>query len=327
MSIRQGHAYAAAFVAAAAMFCFSSASSQGFPNRAMRLVVPFAPGGPTDLSARIIAAKLGEVLGQNVVVDNRPGAGGSVGTELVVNSKPDGYTMLLCSSSVMVLNPLLSASVPYNPLRDLRPLSIVTSSPFVLLTNPSFRAKTVKELIDTAKAQPNTMTFASGGVGTGGHLAGEMFRSMAGIQISHVPYRGSGPAAIDLIGGHVHMAFESISSSLGNIMADRLTALAVTTRQRSAVLPRVPTIIESGLPGYEVTSWQGICAPRGTPDALVTALNRAVVDAVKDPDIVNRFTKLGVDPLSSSSDAFVAYVKAETSRWAKVITEIGAKSQ
>jgi len=323
---RSGIAYATTFFVTM-MSLSAPAAAQEFPSRPLRMVVPFAPGGPTDLSARMVATKLGEVLGQNVVVDNRPGAGGSVGTQLVVNSKPDGYTILLCSSSVLVLNPLLTPGLPYSPLRDLMPLSTVTSSPFVLLVNPSFEAKSVQALIAMAKAQPGKLTFASGGVGTGGHLAGEMFRSMAGIQITHVPFKGSGPAAIDLIGGHVHMAFESISSSLGNITGGRLTPLAVTTRERSAVLPKVPTIIESGVSGYEVSGWQGICAPRGTPQPVVAVLNRGIVSAMKDTDIANRFTKLGVDPISSTPSEFVAFVKSETERWAKPIAEIGAQAR
>lgn len=316
-----------ALVGMVTIFSCGSSRSETFPNRPIRLVVPFAPGGPTDLSARMIATKMADVMGQNIIVDNRPGAGGSLGTQIVVNSNADGYTMLLCSSSVMVLNPLLSVHVQYRPLRDLTPLSIVTSSPFVLLTNPSLPAKTVKELIDMAKSKPDSMTFGSGGVGTGGHLAGEMFRSMAGIKISHIPYKGSGPANVALIGGHVQMAFASISSSLPSITGGRLIALGVSSRKRSAVLPQIPTIIESGLPGYEVTSWQGICAPGGTPSGLVTTLNRAIAQAVQDPAIAERFSKLGVDATASSPNEFVAFVKAETSRWAKVIQEIGVKPQ
>ncbi|MBX3651065.1 MAG: tripartite tricarboxylate transporter substrate binding protein [Burkholderiales bacterium] len=266
-------------------------------------------------------------MSTNVIADNRPGAGGSLSTRLLINSKPDGLTIGLCTFSTVVLNPLLSPSVLFDPLKDLTPLSMATSSPFVLLTNPSFPARTVKELIDAAKAKPGSINYASAGLGTGGHLSAEMFRSMADIQATHVAYKGSGPANIALLSGEVHMVFESIGSSLSSIASRRLIALGVTTLNRSSLLPQIPTIAESGVPGYEVNSWQGVCAPGGTSGDLVAGLNRVIVQSLRDPKTVETFSKVGVEATPSSPSEFVAFLQAETTRWAKVIHQIGAKQQ
>ncbi len=301
------------------------ALAQTFPSRPVRFVVPFAPGGPADVSARTIAVKLTEALGQNIVIDNRPGAGGIVAAELVAAAKPDGHTILLCSTSVMVINPIVS-KVSYDPLRDLAPVSLVSSSPYVLLTNAAFPARTVKELIAAARAKPGSLNYGSAGIGSTSHLVAEIFRGMADIEVTHVSYKGSALAATDLIGGHLQMLFESVSSALPNINSGRVRALGISSRRRSPLTPQIPTIDESGVPGYEAITWQGVCAPGGTPPNIVGVLNRAVVTAARAPVTVERFAALGAESVGSTSAEFAAYVKSEIPRWSKAIKASGAKA-
>jgi tripartite-type tricarboxylate transporter receptor subunit TctC len=324
--MRSHKAMAAAVAALATCAVALPGWAQTFPTRPVRFVVPFAPGGPADVSARTIAVKLTEALGQNIVIDNRPGAGGIVAAEIVAAAKPDGHTILLCSTSVMVINPIVS-KVSYDPLRDLAPVSLVSSSPYVLLTHAAFPARTVQELVAAARAKPGSLNYGSAGIGSTSHLVAEIFRGMAGIEATHVPYKGSALAATDLIGGQIQMLFESVSSALPNIQSGRLRALGISSRTRSRLTPQLPTIAESGVPGYEAITWQGVCAPGGAPAPIVDVLNRAVVSAARAPATVERFTALGAESVGSSPAEFTAYVKSEIPRWSKAIRASGAKAQ
>lgn len=300
---------------------------QNFPSHPIRFVIPFAPGGPADVSARTLAVKLTETLGQNIVIDNRPGGGGIVAAEIVARARPDGHTILLCSTSVMVINPIVTPDVPYEALRDFAPVSLVSSSPYLLLTNATFPATSVKELVAIAKAKPGTLNFGSAGIGSTSHLVAEIFRSMAGIAMTHVPYKGSALAATDLMAGQLQVLFESVSSALPNVNSGRLRALGISTLKRFALTPQVPPIAESGVPGYQAATWQGVCAPAGTPKPVLAVLNRTVVDAARAPATVQRYAALGAEAVGSTPEEFTAFVKAEIPRWTKAIRDSGARPQ
>ncbi|MCX7136480.1 MAG: tripartite tricarboxylate transporter substrate binding protein [Proteobacteria bacterium] len=300
---------------------------QNFPSHPIRFVIPFAPGGPADVSARTLAVKLTETLGQNIVIDNRPGGGGIVAAEIVARARPDGHTILLCSTSVMVINPIVTPDVPYNALRDFAPVSLVSSSPYLLLTHATFPATLVKELVAIAKAKPGTLNFGSAGIGSTSHLVAEIFRSMAGIAMTHVPYKGSALAATDLMAGQLQVLFESVSSALPNVNSGRLRALGISTLKRFALTPQVPPIAESGVPGYQAATWQGVCAPAGTPKPVLAVLNRTVVDAARAPATVQRYAALGAEAVGSTPEEFTAFVKAEIPRWTKAIRDSGARPQ
>jgi tripartite-type tricarboxylate transporter receptor subunit TctC len=300
--------------------------SQDYPSRPLRFVIPFAPGGPADVSARTLAVKLTETLGQNIVIDNRPG-GGIVAAEIVARARPDGHTILLCSTSVMVINPIVTPGVPYDALRDFAPVSLVSSSPYLLLTNATFPAASVKELVAIAKAKPGTLNFGSAGIGSTSHLVAEIFRSMAGVDMTHVPYKGSALAATDLMAGQLQVLFESVSSALPNVHSGRLRALGISTLKRFALTPQVPPIAESGVPGYQAATWQGVCAPAGTPKPVLAVLNRTVVDAARAPATVQRYAALGAEAVGNTPEEFTAFVKAEIPRWTKAIRDSGARPQ
>lgn len=300
---------------------------QNFPSHPIRFVIPFAPGGPADVSARTLAVKLTETLGQNIVIDNRPGGGGIVAAEIVARARPDGHTILLCSTSVMVINPIVTPDVPYNALRDFALVSLVSSSPYLLLTHATFPATSVKELVAIAKAKPGTLNFGSAGIGSTSHLVAEIFRSMAGIAMTHVPYKGSALAATDLMAGQLQVLFESVSSALPNVNSGRLRALGISTLKRFALTPQVPPIAESGVPGYQAATWQGVCAPAGTPKPVLAVLNRTVVDAARAPATVQRYAALGAEAVGSTPEEFTAFVKAEIPRWTKAIRDSGARPQ
>ncbi|MCE9640992.1 MAG: tripartite tricarboxylate transporter substrate binding protein [Betaproteobacteria bacterium] len=300
---------------------------QNFPSHPLRFVIPFAPGGPADVSARTLAVKLTETLGQNIVIDNRPGGGGIVAAEIVARARPDGHTILLCSTSVMVINPIVTPDVPYDALRDFAPVSLVSSSPYLLLTHATFPATSVKELVALAKARPGTLNFGSAGIGSTSHLVAEIFRSMAGIAMTHVPYKGSALAATDLMAGQLQVLFESVSSALPNVNSGRLRALGISTLKRFALTPQVPPIAESGVPGYQAATWQGVCAPAGTPKPVLAVLNRTVVDAARAPATVQRYAALGAEAVGSTPEEFTAFVKAEIPRWTKAIRDSGARPQ
>ena len=300
---------------------------QNFPSHPIRFVIPFAPGGPADVSARTLAVKLTETLGQNIVIDNRPGGGGIVAAEIVARARPDGHTILLCSTSVMVINPIVTPDVPYEALRDFAPVSLVSSSPYLLLTHATFPATSVKELVAIAKAKPGTLNFGSAVIGSASHLVAEIFRSMAGIAMTHVPYKGSALAATDLMAGQLQVLFESVSSALPNVNSGRLRALGISTLKRFALTPQVPPIAESGVPGYQAATWQGVCAPAGTPKPVLAVLNRTVVDAARAPATVQRYAALGAEAVGSTPEEFTAFVKAEIPRWTKAIRDSGARPQ
>ena len=305
----------------------ASAATSAFPDRPLRMVVPFAPGGVADLVARIVGQKMGEDLGQTMVIDNRAGAGGSLAGEIAANAKPDGHTVLLCSSSVVVINPLLSPKMQYNPQRVLAPVSLLSSSPYVLLVQPSSPFGSVRELVAAAASKPGALNYGSAGVGSASHLAGEIFRSRANIQLTHVPYKGTAPATSDLMAGQVQMMFDAISAALPNIRSGRLRALGIATRKPFSLTPNIPTISEAGVPGYESTTWQGLCAPAATPQPVIAMLSASAVRAVKSQSVVDRFSALGVEGVGTSPDEFRAFIKSELQRWGKAIRDAGIKPE
>ena len=309
------------------MLLSSPAWPQDFPSRPIRFVIPFAPGGPADVSARTLSVMLTQTLGQTLVIDNRAGGSGIVAAEIVVRARPDGHTILMCSTSVMVINPLVSPAIPYDALRDLTPVSLVTSSPYLLLASASFPAATVKELVALAKAKPGALNFGSAGIGSTSHLVAEIFRSMAGIEMTHVPYKGSSLAATDLIAGQIQLLFESVSSALPNVNSGRLRALGISSLKRFALMPQVPPISESGVPGYQAATWQGVCAPSGTPKPVIAKLNRAIGEAVHAPATVQRYAALGAEAVGGTPEEFLAFIKAEIPRWASAIRASGAQSR
>ena len=301
-------------------------AQQTYPVRAVRLIVPSSPGGGTDITARIIAPKLGEYLGQQVVVENRPGAGTMIGGEVVARAAPDGYTLLM-GISTLAINPAMYKKVPYDALKDFVPISQVVALPNILVTHPSLPVKSVKELIVFAKARPGQINFASAGVGTNPHLSMELFLSMAGLKMIHVPYKGSGQGVIDLLAGHVTVMTPSILTALNYVKNKRLRALGVTSAKRAGGAPDIPTIAEAGVPGYEAVQWFGVLAPAGTPRDIVARLHKEVVRTVQSPDIRQKLVNDGADPIGSSPDEFARFIRSETTKWAKVAREIGIKPE
>jgi tripartite-type tricarboxylate transporter receptor subunit TctC len=288
-------------------------------------VVPFPPGGATDILARDVAQKLTEAWGQSVVVDNRPGAGGNIGSELVAKAPPDGYTLLMGTVGTHAINASLYAKMPYDHIRDFAPVILVAGVPNVLVVNPALPVNTVAELIAYAKANPGKLNFASSGNGTSIHLSGELFKVMAGVQMTHVPYKGSAPAVADLISGQVQLMFDNLPPSLPQIKAGKLRALAVTSSTRAPALPDVPTMAEAGLPGFEASSWFGVLAPAGTPPAIVAKLNAEIARWLATPEAKERLSKQGADAAGGSPEDFVKHIAAETTKWAKVVKDSGAK--
>jgi tripartite-type tricarboxylate transporter receptor subunit TctC len=319
-------AFAAALLAAIALVATTPAAAQGasYPTKPVRLVVPFPAGGTTDILARAVAQKLSETWGQQVIVDNRPGAGGNIGSELVAKAPPDGYTLLMGTVGTHAINPSLYAKMPYNHVKDFTPVILVAGVPNVLVVNPSLPVNSVQELIAYGKANPNKLNFASSGNGTSIHLSGELFKTMTGVQMTHVPYKGSAPALTDLIGGQVQLMFDNPPSSLQFIKAGKLRALAVTSLARSQALPDVPTLAESGLPGFEASSWFGVLAPAGTPADIVAKLNGAVAAWLASPAAKEHLAAQGAIAAGGSPDAFVKHIADESAKWAKVVKASGA---
>jgi tripartite-type tricarboxylate transporter receptor subunit TctC len=301
------------------------AKAQAYPTRAVRIIVPFAPGGSTDISARLIGQWLSERLGQQFVIENRPGAGSNIGTEVVVNAPPDGYTLLLVGAS-SAINMTLYEKLSFNFLRDITPISGILSIPFAMVVSPSFPAKTVSEFIAHAKVNPDKVNVASGGNGTAGHLSGELFKMMAGVNMVHVPYRGEAPALTDMLGGQVQVMFATIPASIEHIRAGKLRALAVTTAARSEVLPEIPTMGEI-LPDYEASGWQGIGAPKNTPTEIITKLNSEINAAFADPKIKARLADLGGKALVNSPADFAKLIAEEAEKWGKVIRAANIKPE
>jgi len=296
-----------------------NAGAQEYPTKPIRLVITYPPGGNTDLVGRALALKLGEFMGQQVVVDNRGGAGGVLGSMITAQSAPDGYTIMLGTSAGMVINPLLSRKLTYDPVKDFAPVSMVVIVPQLLVINPQLPVKNVRELIAFAKAKPGYLNAGSSGVGTPNHFGTELLKWLAGVDIVHVPYKGGAPALTDLLGGQIQMAFSSVPAVLPHIKAGRLVALGVGSAKRSPALPNIPTIAEAGVPGYEYTTWYGIFAPAKTPRTLIARLNTEIVKAMETPDIKDRFTALGGDPDPGTPEELRAYMANESAKWAKII--------
>ncbi len=300
-----------------------------YPARDVTMVIPFPPGGTTDIVGRLVAADLGKAWGRNVIVDNKGGAGGNIGTADVARAKADGYTLLMGTVGTQSINQYLYANLPFDPDKDFVPVALAAAVPNVLVLNPGFAERnkidSVKSLIDFLKANPGKANAGSSGNGTSIHLAAELFKSMTGTQFEHVPFRGSGPAVTALMAGDVDFMFDNLPSSMGGIQSNRLKALAVTSANRSPSLPELPTIAESGVPGFDATSWFGLVAPAGTPDDIVQAINRTVVKNAAQAESKERFLKQGAEPSDMDPKAFAAFIERERAKWSKVVKESGAK--
>ena len=299
--------------------------SQQYPARPVRFVVPFAAGGSVDTLARTIGPKLADALGQQVVVDNRPGGNGDIGMLIVAKSAPDGYTLVLGYIANLAIAPSLYAKMPYDPIGDYAPVTQIATSPNVLTAHPSVPVKNLQELIALARAKPGAVNFASTGVASIGHLTGELLNSLAGMKMTHVPYKGGGQAIIDLVGGHVQVMFSGFSAAMPHIKSGRIRPLAVTGASRSRALAEVPTIAEQGFPGVEATAWYGVLAPAGAPKAVVARLHGEIVRSLKLPDVAQRLDALGFERVGSTPEQFGAYIRSETRKWEKVVRASGAK--
>jgi len=316
-----------AIVVALAALSFATAAtaqSQNYPVRPVRMIVTLAAGGAVDSVARMIAARLSEQLGQQVVVDNRPGAGGSVGGEAVARANRDGHTLLMAANGTIAVSPHIVANLPYDALRDLAPISLVVTSPLGLFVHPSVAARSVKELIALAQSRPGTINYGSSGNGSTGHLATELLKAAAKIDVVHVPYRGAAPALNDLIAGQTQMQVTAVSGAMQFISAGKLRALGVTAPKRLAVLPDLPAIAET-LPGYEVVSWYGLFTTTGTPPAIIARLHQETVKVVEYPELKNRLTALGLSPETNTPEAFAAMARAESAKWGKLIKSLNIK--
>ena len=303
----------------------SGAGAQAWPTKPIKWVVPFAPGGTTDILARTVGEKLQTALGQPVVIENKPGAGGGVGAEFTARAAPDGYTIMGGTISTHAINASLYSKLPYDPVKDFVPITLLARLPNMLVVYPGIPASNVQELIALLKANPGKYTFASSGNGTSQHLSGELFKSMAGVDMQHIPYKGSPPALQDVVGGQVTMTFDNITTAWPLAKAGKLRALAVTTSTRSSIAPDVPTLAESGLPGFEVGSWQGVFAPAGTPPEIVKRLNTEIVKILKLPDVREKLGALGAEPVGNSPEEFATMVKVEVVKWADVVKKSGAR--
>jgi tripartite-type tricarboxylate transporter receptor subunit TctC len=303
------------------------AATPEYPTRPIRFVVPFAPGGSTDTLARTLSLKLGETFGQQVVVDNRSGGNGNIGTDIVAHAAPDGYTIVLGYIANLAIGPSLYAKLPFDPVRDFAPITLLAVAPNILVVHPTVPVKNFREFIAYAKANPAKVNFASAAVASPGHLTGELLNIAAGIHMQHVPYKGSGQAVIDLVGGQVQAMVSGMSSVMPHIKAGRLRPLAVTGAERSPAVPDVPTIAESGFPKFEATAWYGVLAPAKTPQTIVARLHDAIVGALKLPDVKERLENVGFEIVGGTPEAFGAYIKTEIIKWAPVVTASGAKAE
>jgi tripartite-type tricarboxylate transporter receptor subunit TctC len=299
-----------------------AALAQTFPARPIRLVVGYAPGGPNDILARLLAQKLAERLGQNVIVDNRPGADSIIATEMVARSAPDGHTLLMTTGS-HTMHPSVYNKLPYDIVRDFAPIMIVAATGYIVVVHPSVPVASMKELIALAKAKPGQLTYASAGAGGPNHLGVELFKSMAGIDMVHVPYKGGAPAITDLVGGQVQLMFSAMAPALPQVKAGKLRALAVSSARRSAAVPELPTVAEAALPGFEVTGWYGLMAPAATPRRTVDRLHSELVAILKLPDVAERLLAIGVEPVGDTPEQMLAYMKTEIAKWSKVTKASG----
>ncbi len=316
---------AAAAIATVLLICASGASAQTYPAKPIRMIVPFAPGGNVDINARAVAPGLGQLLGQQIIVDNRAGAGGTIGTDAVAKSAPDGYTLLMASSSIMTNGPAVYPKLPYDIVRDFAPVGRVAVVPLVIVVHPSLPAKGTRELIAIAKAQGDKLVFANAGVGTTNHLIAELFMIRTGTRMSLIPYKGSAPALIDLVAGHVFGHVDQVSSALPYIKAGRIRAIAVTTAKRAVALPEVPTLAESGVPGFDASTVTGILAPAKTPRDIVQKLNAALGQVLAQAAVKERFAALGAEVQPSTSDELAAWIRDDLAIWVKVVKQAGIK--
>ena len=308
-------------------FAPAAALAQNYPTKPIRLIVPSAAGGSVDMLARTVGGKLGERWNQQVVVDNRAGAGGVIAAEITAKAPPDGYTLIIGTVASMAANVSLTRNLSYHPLRDFAPVTLVATQPFMLLVNPSLPVKSVKEFVALAKAKPGYLTFSSAGQGTGGHLSAELLKLMAGIDLLHIPYKGSAAAQLDVITGQVSCIFLSIASSLGSFRSGKLRGIAVTGPKRAAAAPDVPTMMESGIANYQSETWYGILAPVATPRTVVIKLSREIADILKQPDLKRRLSAEGVEPVGNSPDEFTTFIRSEIDKWSKVAKAAGIKPE
>ena len=298
-----------------------------YPDRPVRLVAPFVPGGPTDIVARVVAQRLGQAFGQTVVVDNRGGASGAIGCEIVARSAPDGYTLMIGSSGNLAVAPALFAKLPYDPLKDFQAITQTTAGPQIIVVNPGLPAKTFAELLALARAKPGSLNYASGGAGTTTQLGPELLKSMAKLDIVHVPYKGTGQAISDVIAGQVQMMMASLLPAMPQVKSGKLRGLAVTSAQRSAMLPEMPTVAESGVPGFETTSWHGMVMPAKTPPQIAGRIHAEMVKLLNLPDVKALFLTQGMDTIGNSPAQFASYIKGETEKWTHVVRAIGLAPQ
>ena len=302
------------------------AFAQDWPAKPIHFIVPYPAGGPVDAVARLLGQKVGESLHQPVIVENKPGAGGNIGADFVAKAPADGYTILMGAVATHAINPALYPSIPYDAARDFAPITQVAATPNVLVVNPAVPAKSVKELVEYARKNPGKLNFGSGSTGSAGHLAGELMKSMAGIDMTHVPYKGAAPAMQDLVAGRLDLMFDNLASAQGQIKAGTVRALAVTTAKRSPLAPDLPTIGESGLPGFDISTWFGVFAPAKTPAPVVQKLHDAFAAALALPDVRERMLTLGAEPVASTPKEFAAYIDAEAKKYARLVKASGAKA-
>ncbi len=302
----------------------SAVQAQQYPSKPMRILVPYAPGGGTDILARLFAQKLGESWGQTIVVDNRPGADGMIGAGIVAHSSPDGHTLVLVVAA-HVINPSLKAKMPFDVIKDFAPVTLVAASPWVVVINPTVPANSIKELVALAKAQPGRLSFGSSEPSS--RLAGELFKSQASIDLLHVPYKGGAQIMIDLLGGHIQIGFTSVLTVLQHYKSGKLRVLGVGSANRSPSMPDIPTVIEAGLPGYETSAWYGMYAPAATPKEIVTKIQREIARISSQPDIKERLSQLGAEPVANSPDDFAAFTKREMAKYAKVVRDAGIRPE
>jgi len=315
-----------AAVAAAAVLAPCVATAQPYPNKPLRIIAAQSPGGASDLFARVIGQKFSDAWKQPVVVENRAGAGGAIGTEYVAKSPPDGYTLLLAAAGQLVINQSLYPKLGYDPVKDLAPAGFFASSPLLLVTHPAVPIKSVKELVAFGKGHPYGLNWGSGGSGSPAHLAAELFWAMTGTKMTHVPFKGVAPSVVAVIAGQVDLTFATIAATLQQVRANRLRALGVTTARRSQAMPEVPTIAEAGVPGYEMNTWYGLFAPAGTPRDIVQKLNAEIARIVNLPEVRDRLLGDGADPGNLTLDQFAALIRSDAARWAKVIKDAGVKA-
>ncbi|HKB82555.1 MAG TPA: tripartite tricarboxylate transporter substrate binding protein [Burkholderiales bacterium] len=305
--------------------CMQPLNAQGYPEKTIRLIVPYSPGGTADMLARTISQTMAESLGQQIIIDNRPGAGGNIGADLVAKAAPDGYTLLMGTVATHAINPHLYPDLPYDAAKDFAPIILLATLPNLLVVNSSLAAKDVKDLIALAKSKPGELAFASAGNGTSQHLSGELFKKMTGVDMTHIPYKGSAPAVTDLIGGQVQLMFDNIPSSLPHVRAGKLRALAVTGPRRSPVLPDLPTLSEAGLPGFSITSWFALLAPARTPAKILLRLNKEAEKAIGSKELRRKWMAQGIEPAGGTSEQLAAFMRTEAPKWEKIVRRSGAR--